>query len=236
MQLAAPVPVRAASTPTPIRTVPAPALSTPTRPTVYDLTIPSPHVTPPSPPSLVAEPSDFHSISLTQTSNMGIKKQIEEIQRERLNYYRAKPIGIDLTSYTYSTLPPPYQRLAGYMQIHNLVVPEDWQDLETPYGHLPLADPTKGNQFTCCAPKLRDFRDFRAFAQIDECNAYCMHEAWPYDLVVSVLVPDTCRWTITTSMALVSVVTTSSSPDKSEIDATAPTKPTPRASHSSRPI
>ena len=98
---------------------------------------------------------------------MGFKKQIEEIQRERLNYYRAKPIGIDLTSYTYSTLPPPYQRLAGYMQIHNLVVPENWQDLETPYGHLPLADPTKGNHFTCCAPKLRDFR---AFAQIDECN------------------------------------------------------------------
>ena len=189
-QVPAPLPVPIAATPTPIPTVLAPAPSTPTRP-VYNLTIPTPPATPPRHQLPAAEPNDFNSISWTQTSDIGIKKHIEETQRERLNYYRAKPIGIDLTRYpTYPTLPPPYQRLAGYMQIHNLVVPEDWQELETPYGHLPLADPTKGNQFTCCAPKLRDFR---TFAQIDECNAYCMHEAWPYDLVVSVLVPDTCR-------------------------------------------
>ena len=172
-----------ATTPIPIPTVFAPALSIPTTPVVYDLT----STTPPLPP--------YEPVNRIQTSKpssqMEIQQQIPEVQREREAYYRAKPIGIDLSRYPEDpSQPQPYQRLTAYMRRYQFGVPEGWQDLETPYGHLPLADLRNGNAFTTCAPKLRDAR---TFAQIDECSSYCRHEAWPYDLVVAVLVPDICR-------------------------------------------
>ena len=184
------LPAPIATIPTPIPTVLAPAISTPTRPTVYDLTIPSPPATPPSPPSPPYEPSIWIQTSKPE-SQMEIKRQIVEVRRELKNYYGVKPMNIDLTRYPeYPSLPTPYQRLTAYMHKHEYGVPEDWQNLETPYGLLPLGDLRNDNDFTRCAPKLRNFR---TFAQIDECDSYCRHDRWPYDLVVAVQVPGTCR-------------------------------------------